>query len=329
MHNPQWLVTQQHVRWRIFNRRCANPHQVGFVPSFPKLASEIWDLTAKALPAMINLKHLYFAPAADTWTAKDNWLSSSTLLRSFTFQLETLTWRNHYHANNGFSDFLRTQHSIIHLENGESPDRANLSWVEEVMCPKLVSVVCGFNSLAQVAKSRRIIAWRWYSGRGEADYMQRDSSALAALKYLSIHDYTAFRNIIGPIDLNIILLELSDSTWIIYASIFTSKFGFTLLTDYLPQNMTSLTNLPRLRVLIFFQEVYSNVSGDQITRCAIDCFRRLPSLEYIIQRFPRPYSNGYSFSRLSLRPGSSEDIFREEIMIDLDIGVPWWTVYNV
>lgn len=161
---------------------------------------------------MINLKHLYLVPFGDRSPPNNKWVSSNcTLFESFNFQLATLTWTSYYHRNNRFLEFFKMQHSIIHLDVGRS--RNGLTWLDEGICPQLVSVSGGFNSLSHVARSRKIIAWRWYPGLKEAPLVAQDSSPLDSLKYLSVFDYALFRKTIGPIDLNIILLELTEGSW--------------------------------------------------------------------------------------------------------------------
>ena len=114
----------------------------------------------KALPAMINLEHLYVNPHYDSLPANDGWVSSQRLLKSFKFQLKSLTWRNYFHPNNGVPEFLRTQHELAHLEVGRYPFSLRLGWLDNGLCPNVVSGTGGLDSLAHASRSRQIVAWK-------------------------------------------------------------------------------------------------------------------------------------------------------------------------
>lgn len=181
-------------------------------------SDELWMLMEKALPAMINLKHLYINPAADCCPADDDWVSSYNLMETFTFQLKTFAWKNYFDPQNGVPEFLATQHNLVHLESGEYPGQPNLTWLRNGVCPRLISVSCGFNSFSHVAQTRNIIAWRWSFSTKSVELAAQASSVLDRLTYLSISDYPSLRNVIGPVNLNIILLELTLEAWQINVS---------------------------------------------------------------------------------------------------------------
>jgi hypothetical protein len=81
--------------------------------------SYLWDLTAKALPALVNLKHLFNMPQYDCRRT-----SRAYLLIGCTFKLNSLTWgfdSSKSSSPDPFVEFLRTQHDLIHLEVGSDP----------------------------------------------------------------------------------------------------------------------------------------------------------------------------------------------------------------
>lgn len=187
----------------------------------PKSGSDLWQLLGRALPAMINLKHLKLSPLYDSRPVKDNYVSRSALLRSFGFQLETLAWAFIYDPDNGLLEFLRTQKNITHLESAPSIHNT-LTWLEDRVCPHLVSVAGSFNSLNHIARSRKIIAWKWARNIRE-ELGAQDSLVLPRLSYLSLPNYRELREIIGTIDLNITLLEITNGTFGIGVSFFCQK----------------------------------------------------------------------------------------------------------
>lgn len=67
----------------------------------------------------------------------------------------------------------------------------------------------------------------------------------------------------------------------------------------------------------------------EMTRIVTDSFKGLPSLEYIILRDYVEHADGYRYSKLTLSPNSTDDLLQEDLIIDYDVGMPWWSVYNV
>lgn len=87
--------------------------------------------------------------------------------------------------------------------------------------------------------------------------------------------------------------------------------------------------MPKLRVLSLLQWTYKPFTMQEITPNAIHCFRRLPSLEYIILRDHREDGKAYRYQKLTLAPNLTGGILQAEVTMDYDLGAAWWTVYNV
>lgn len=87
--------------------------------------------------------------------------------------------------------------------------------------------------------------------------------------------------------------------------------------------------MPKLRVLVVLQPSSRTVSNQEISQKVLASFKELPSLEYIIRRDYSENGECYHYFKLRLSPNSSEDLLQEGLMIDHNIGAPWWTIYNV
>lgn len=71
------------------------------------------------------------------------------------------------------------------------------------------------------------------------------------------------------------------------------------------------------------------VTDEAITRCAVNYFSQLPTLEYIVLRYLNSNEKEYRYTKLSILPGSNGVILQEELKIHYDVAAPWWTLYNV
>lgn len=275
---------------------------------------------------MVNLKHLKLYPSADSCPARDNYVSSSALLRSFTFQLDTLMWGFIYHPDNGLLEFLRTQKSILNLEGGPSSATKSLTWLDEGVCPHVISASGNLISLAHVARSRKVIAWKWSRSINETKLATQDSLALSRLKYLSLDNYRDFREVSGSIDLNINLLEITGGIWGIGVSALIENYNSPLMYRFYIQDPPSFSNMPNLRVIVILQNAPSD---DEISHIVISSFKQLPSLQYIIKRSRGEYGQGYRYLKLTLSPGAIAGMKQEDLRLDYDNEAPWWAVYNV
>lgn len=155
----------------------------------------LWELTMKALPALINLKHLCFRPNSLRFAH-----TAHAALRQCTFQLKSLSWGCST-TNNHFQEFLLTQNSLLHLDLCSGQWRNDLSKGHQAYCPSLISITCMFPYLYYVSKSWNIIGYRmaesWPLLQSSDSLL--DSAGAARLKYLSVPRYTphsAFSNVI-------------------------------------------------------------------------------------------------------------------------------------
>lgn len=226
--------------------------------------------------------------------------------------------------------FVTTQDDLIHLECGEYTNRPNLSWLKNTVCPHLISVSCNLDSLCHVGQTRNITAWKGFLPKKAPELVAKASSVLGSLKYLSVSNYPEFRNLVGPIDFNVILLEIPVRIWrpdVGVVDINRHQVNLILCL----QILYSLTNFPNLRVLVLLQNWRkSDTTPDIVSRQGVvDCFQRLPTLEYIIHRQLHVFRDRYRFMKLSLSPDSTQDVLQEELNIYCDLAAPWWTIYNV
>ncbi|KAF5321336.1 hypothetical protein D9619_000012 [Psilocybe cf. subviscida] len=155
-----------------------------------KMEIYLWDLTKKALPAMVNLKHLVFDPAL--WRAS----ASNSLLTGCSFQLEMISWGCDKDVLDLCSSFLPSQHNLLHLDIGRCPGGTTLLELPLYACPKLSSVLCNFQSMCHVTESRSIKALKMsknHFGQNALQPLLRHSPALDRVQYLSLWNYALFR----------------------------------------------------------------------------------------------------------------------------------------
>ncbi|KAF5326864.1 hypothetical protein D9619_004431 [Psilocybe cf. subviscida] len=282
--------------------------------------SHVWDLTARALPALINLKHLFIVPLRDgRRTAR------AYLLEGCTFKLESLSWGFAPYDSTGsdsIADLLRTQHDLFHLEDGPEPSRQDFSWMPDDVFTSLISTTCRLKSAPRImAKRRKIVGLRiWSDWNPRYADPQNHLSALRPLKYLSISAHRGLMSHWGAIDSHVVLLEL---------------VSWDLRTI---QNLSGLSNL-RVSALVraareaslsrFLGDEPMDVNAEPNLRMqlTVESSHRCPNLEYvIIQDIPRGETRR-QYRKLSLAPANIQD---EEFFIENEmIGMPWWTVYGV
>lgn len=157
---------------------------------------------------MLNLKHLLFIcrGAAGPRT-------SQTLLSQCQFRLQSLSWEygRSDDLQHNFIPFLRTQTTLSHLEVGDSEmlaEYCDLSWLPGNVCLNLVSASCQMSSMAQIMQNRRIKALRLDTDLGDQSLPNHSIVATMQLQYLSVWDLSSFCKFVGPVDLNIQVLEL-------------------------------------------------------------------------------------------------------------------------
>lgn len=180
------------------------------------LEIDLWHLTHRALPLMPNLKHLFFVSAGALDGGRLGPIASQSLLTHSKFTLQTLSWEfgNDDDVQQNFIPFLRTQTALYHLEVSDyetTPEYRDLSWLPADVCPNLVSASCPIYCMEQIMRDRDIKAFRMFTftGLGLVDVLPRASvAAVKHLAYLSVTDYESFRRFVGPVDLNIRVLEL-------------------------------------------------------------------------------------------------------------------------
>ncbi|KAF5320689.1 hypothetical protein D9619_000026 [Psilocybe cf. subviscida] len=166
----------------------------------------LWSLTIQALPAMVNLKHLYMEPTPPMSAAVP------TSISSWKFQLESLTWI-------GLDDLkylLRSQRSIQHLELGRvDKDEDGLRDLPDNICPVLTSASGSICTLKRLGRNRRIVAFCAVK-MSRADYKlfrRGNWSALTGLKYLSLQYCRSFNRMQDSFRLDVKLLELRWWYW--------------------------------------------------------------------------------------------------------------------
>ncbi|KAF5326920.1 hypothetical protein D9619_004164 [Psilocybe cf. subviscida] len=287
----------------------------------------LWDLTAQALPALVNLKHLDILPLQD-----GRRILRASLLEGCTFKLETLRWGFESYdpgSDDPFVKFLGTQHELYHLEVGSEPSRQDLSWIPDDVCPSLISASCRLDSAAHMAARRNVVGltlWSdWYSLE---PVPQRDLSALRHLKYLSISAHRDLMSNWVAVDSNLVLLELTSGAYI---------------------EPKSLPILPKLRVVAFILAArgaplatlpgHTNMDVKTEYRrriqLAIDSFHRFPVLECVISEDMRRGNGPRLYRKMTISgigagpPGATLEVQSEEFPNEHELGLPWWTVYGV
>ncbi|KAF5327493.1 hypothetical protein D9619_004423 [Psilocybe cf. subviscida] len=273
-------------------------------------SSYLWDLTENALRAFVNLQHLSIVPTPDY-----RWSPPASLLDGCTFKLKSLRWgfeSNSLRSTGPFVDFLRAQHDLLHLEVGFQPSQSDLSWLPDNFCPSLRSASCRLDCVAHVMNEHRNIA-ALSVGHPRQPVRQRDLAALCRLQHLSVS--AAHRDLAsewGPIDLNVILLEL---------------------TSWDSATARSLPGLPKLRVLALVREgsshPYDAMFQMQLT---LKGFRQCPNLEYVVIEDTPRVKGQRRYKKLSIagyNPESDDipDIQSEEFPVEHEPGKRWWNVY--
>ncbi|KAF5320688.1 hypothetical protein D9619_000025 [Psilocybe cf. subviscida] len=120
----------------------------------------LWRLTIEALPAMVNLKHLYVEPTPPMSAAVP------TSISSWKFQLESLAWM----ALDDLTYLLRSQRSLQHLELGEGRmGEDGLKDLPDDICPALTSASGSICTLKHLGRNRRIEAF-YAAEMSRADY---------------------------------------------------------------------------------------------------------------------------------------------------------------
>lgn len=182
-------------------------------------SGHFWELMTRALTTMVNLKHLYLDPYHDNISFTNNWISLSAPLNGFTFQLETFIWKSIFNPDDGLLEFLMTQNHLRHLECCPEQNDLLCEMLDAGTCKSLVSGAGCFNSFKKFGQSRKITAWKWYK-RDPVEIIPDAATVVGDLKYLSVDEFSGipFRGEIGPIDLNIILLEFGEESWGPYVS---------------------------------------------------------------------------------------------------------------
>lgn len=99
---------------------------------------------------MVNLKNLNFASVV-------HHQSAPILLRKCAFQLEGLTWRGVGSEEELYTNFLATQHRLLHL-NINSSSYTNKPPLPDGLCPSLTSIACSLLDFARLSATRPIVA---------------------------------------------------------------------------------------------------------------------------------------------------------------------------
>ncbi|KAF5326863.1 hypothetical protein D9619_004432 [Psilocybe cf. subviscida] len=297
-------------------------------PTLPsaKASSYLWDLTSKALPALVNLKHLFIVPIHD-----DCRTPRASLLEGCTFQLKTLRWGfepSHRSSTDAFVAFLRTQHNLLHLEVGSDPLGQDLSWLPDDACPSMKSASCQLDAVARMVGRRNVVGlavWSdWHLAQATP---QHHLIALRRLKYLSLSGHGDLLSNWGALDSHTILLELTS--WDLRT--------IRRLPDLPNLRVLALVRVPRRAVRARFLgdwQMDSKAENNLRTHLATESFRRCPNLEYVIVEEVARGEEQRRFRKLSLtgsRPGhdTTPDIQSEEFPIHREFGKPWWTAYGV
>ncbi|KAF5326887.1 hypothetical protein D9619_004417 [Psilocybe cf. subviscida] len=288
---------------------------------FAGAMAHLWGLTAKALPALIHLKHLFITPRYD-----DAKSSHTSLLKGCVFMLESFRWGFTFRdpSEDGlFVKFLRIQHTLSHLEVGPLPMFQDDSWMPDDLCPGLRSTSCTLESTTRIHKREKLI--------GLSASLQSVPptvlSPLCRLKYLSLLTHPECMKTSGAIDLDAVLLELP--VWDLAL-------------------VTSLPSLPKLRILALIRvprdvppskPLYHGVMSAQEEnslrkQATIESFRRFPRLQYVVVEDIYSGRGPKRFRKLSIPgfnggPNTTQEIQSEEFAVEYEFGKPWWTAYGV
>ncbi|KAF5328080.1 hypothetical protein D9619_013644 [Psilocybe cf. subviscida] len=277
---------------------------------------KLWNLTANALPLMVNLKNIYFKPSWDH-------PSAPILLKHCTFQLESFTWMGKGNEERLFGEFLPNQPGLLHLDiNTTSFDEKKV--LPNGLCPTLVSVSCTFSGFAQIAENRPITAFHIVNSiqdiarpihveKRSPPEKQQYLMALKRLKYLHLWSLSQFQPLTSGVSLdNVIVLELT-------------LWQVTVLS----QEMSILaTQFPQLRILRLWDHYPSSTDTDPAIRneAATEAFAQCPKLEAVILSSRSKNSLTWEFSK-----GKEGDVKEETTdarVKEFDRGV-WWKVYDM
>ncbi|KAF5312152.1 hypothetical protein D9619_003809 [Psilocybe cf. subviscida] len=281
--------------------------------------SNLWGLTARALPLMTNLKHLHLSFSNDQGPH-----ACRQLLEACNFQLDTLTWEcdDVNDLRQHFIPFLRTQRSLWHLGVGTTvvgPQNSNLSWLPRDVCPSLISTESDFGSIVSLAEKRSIVAsymdWKCVDPEtmNPGKRIQDEHlSVLQRLKYLKVAEYSRLRDFSGPVNLDITLLVLG-------------KWNF--------ESIKQLDHLPELRILSLLECTDLRKSSNEIS--AITAFGRCPKLKYVIVQ-EESDTHLSRHTRLFITRTGGPDILgnlprlnAEPCYIFNHPGTIWWKQYDV
>ncbi|KAF5322872.1 hypothetical protein D9619_000042 [Psilocybe cf. subviscida] len=267
----------------------------------------LWYGISQALPAMINLKHLFIEVPFSARSTEEDFLIACL------FQLETLTWMCDDTPKEKLAAFLRTQHALTHFEIGEFTSLSNLSWLTPDMCPSLTSVVCNINSIGLLERRSGVVALK-ADLPSEVEHMQQldanYTSFLARIQYLSV--WTFLSPLLGPIAVNVSLLELE-------------KWSLKTLTRL------TATNFPNLRVLALLNDDLVLSGYAPLVRDSPLIFGRLPKLEVIFVSSAVTVRSPFkSHFKISLDRAVSGAVPETGwVLKDCRLGLPWWTKYDV
>ena len=162
---------------------------------FYRNCMRIWNLTSQALPAMINLKHLFMFP------------SDAFFVVGCRFQLETLALECEEDSQDQLIDFVRTQRVLTHLQVGGYVVGFDLSWLTTDVLPTLTSIVCDIQSVGLLEHRRNIVALKLDSPV-TAEEIADNSLVLDSIKYLSVWISLSSRSFSRPTARNLFLLEI-------------------------------------------------------------------------------------------------------------------------
>ncbi|KAF5320686.1 hypothetical protein D9619_000023 [Psilocybe cf. subviscida] len=270
----------------------------------------LWSLTIQALPAMINLKHLYMDPTPAMSAAVP------TSISSWKFQLESLTWT-------GLDDLtylLRSQRSLQHLELGEvNKNEDCLQDLADDICPALTSASGSICTLKRLGRNRRIETF-CATEMSRADYKlfrRGNWSALTRLKYLSLEDCRSFNRMKDSFRLDVKLLELRWWDWEKLSTMQASAF-------------------PQLQILALVVTKMRPIQKS-IYEAVADIFQSLPTLNYVLLNYPAAeyiYSHRYSRVENPTQESNSGENTQVGSQItvkvfrgDNQIGPVWWEIY--
>ncbi|KAF5322878.1 hypothetical protein D9619_000045 [Psilocybe cf. subviscida] len=267
---------------------------------------QVWGLISQALPAMINLKHLFMeAPDSPGIVEEDFFVACP-------FQLETFIWMCDDTPQEKLTAFLRTQGALTHVEIEEFSLVSTLSWLTPDMCPSLTSVVCEINSIGLLERRRGVVALRTTSPY-DVEHIQQlhgHASFIARIQYLSV--WTSSSLLLWPIAANVSLLELE------YWSL---------------ETLSSLpaSNFPNLRVLALFNEDLMMRDYAPLVQDPSPSFGQIPKLEVIfistIVTDRTPFESHFKISLDRTVPGAVLET--GWVLKDCRLGLPWWTKYDV